>query len=149
MIITTLQSGLLTWFFTPFMLCVFTLYISGGSYNFQYTPNDKFFEKLFMAILFIFKVFARNLLRENSRRKILYFWALNPDFKSNTIPNRLRRLRIYTYSNIMELRTYIQCLKYSSYSSLTTRMMLLLISTLHNSHHIYECHNKYESQTLG
>ena len=35
------------------------------------TPNDRFFEKLFMAILFTLRVFARNLLRGN-RRKILF-----------------------------------------------------------------------------
>ena len=31
-------------------------------------PNDRFFEKLFMAILFTLRVFARNLLRGNRRR---------------------------------------------------------------------------------
>ena len=33
------------------------------------TPNDKFFEKLLMAILFTLRGFARNLLRENRRRR--------------------------------------------------------------------------------
>ena len=54
------------------------------------TPNGRFFEKLFMAILFPLRVFARNLLRGNSRRNtfnIFFFWCLvwgsNPGSSSN------------------------------------------------------------------
>ena len=43
------------------MLCVLILYISGGTYSLKSAPNDRFFEKLFMAILFSLRVFARNL----------------------------------------------------------------------------------------
>ena len=43
------------------MLCVLFLYISGGIYSLKSTPNDRYFEKLFMTILFALKVFARNL----------------------------------------------------------------------------------------
>ena len=50
--ITTLQSGLLTQFLTPLMLCVLIINISGGTYSLKSTPNDRF-EKLFMAILFM------------------------------------------------------------------------------------------------
>ena len=32
------------------MLCVLILYISGGTYSLKLTPNDRFFEKLFMTI---------------------------------------------------------------------------------------------------
>ena len=32
------------------------------------TPNDRFFEKVFMTILFTRRAFARNLLRGNHRR---------------------------------------------------------------------------------
>ena len=48
-----------------------------------------FFEKLFMAILFTLRVFARNLLRGNRRRNIfrISFWCLawdsNPGLSSN------------------------------------------------------------------
>ena len=31
------------------MMCVSILYISGGAYSLKKTPNDRFFEKLFMA----------------------------------------------------------------------------------------------------
>ena len=71
------------------MLCVLILYISGGTYSLKSTPNDKFFEKLFMAILFTLRVFARNLLRGNRRRNSfrISFWNLawdsNPVFSSN------------------------------------------------------------------
>ena len=37
-------------------------HIIGGTYNLKSTPNDRF-EKLFMAILFTHRVFARNLLK--------------------------------------------------------------------------------------
>ena len=39
------------------MLCVLILYISAGSYGLKSTPNDRFFEKLFKAILFTFQSF--------------------------------------------------------------------------------------------
>ena len=71
------------------MLCVLNLYISGGTYSLKSTSNDRFFEKLFMAILFTLRVFARNLLRGNRRRNTLSisFWCLawdsNPSFSSN------------------------------------------------------------------
>ena len=48
-----------------------------------------FFEKLFMAILFILRIFARNLLRGNRRRNTfrISFWCLtgdsNPGFSFN------------------------------------------------------------------
>ena len=40
------------------------------SYNtlLKSTPNDRVFEKLFMEIVFILRVFARNLLRRNGRK---------------------------------------------------------------------------------
>ena len=51
--------------------------------------NDRLFEKLFMAILFILWVFARNLLKGNRRRNTFCIlcwylvWGSNPDFTSN------------------------------------------------------------------
>ena len=71
------------------MLCVLILYISGGTYSLKSTPNDRFFEKLFMTILFTLRVFARNLLRGNRWRNTfrISFWCLtwdsNPGFSSN------------------------------------------------------------------
>ena len=71
------------------MLCVLILYISGGTYSLKSTPNDKIFEKLFMAILFTLTFFARNLLRGNRRRntfRISFWcqaWDWNPGFSSN------------------------------------------------------------------
>ena len=50
------------------MLCVLILFISGGTYSLKSTPNDRFFEKLFITILFALRVFARNLLRGNRRK---------------------------------------------------------------------------------
>ena len=70
---------------TSLMLCVLIVYMSGGTHSLTSTPTDSCLEKLFMTGLFIFRVFARNLLRENRRRNIsfiifrfdvLYVWAL-------------------------------------------------------------------------
>ena len=38
------------------MLCALILYISGGTYSLKSTPNDRFFEKLFIAIMLTFRV---------------------------------------------------------------------------------------------
>ena len=52
-------------------------------------PNEGFLEKLFMAILFILRVFARSLLRRNRRRNTFHIlfsclaWGSNPGFSSN------------------------------------------------------------------
>ena len=54
--------------------------ISGETYNLNSTLNDKFFEKLFMAILFALRVSARNTF-------CIWFWCLacgsNPGFTIN------------------------------------------------------------------
>ena len=35
---------------TTYVVCVLILYLSGGTYSLKSTPNDRFFEKLFMAV---------------------------------------------------------------------------------------------------
>ena len=72
------------------MLYTLILYISNGTYSLKSTPNDRFSEKLFIAILFTLRVFARNLLRGNRRRNIIY-----------TITNYI--LIIYGLSNFDQL----------------------------------------------
>ena len=63
--------------FLHHICCVLFLYISGGTYSLESTLNDRYFEKLFMAI-FIYsqRIFARNLLRGNRRRNTfrISFW---------------------------------------------------------------------------
>ena len=61
------------------MLCVLILYISGGNYSLKSTPKDRLFKKLFMATLFILRVFARNLPRGHRQRNIFrtLFWCLH------------------------------------------------------------------------
>ena len=74
---------------TPLMLCVLILYISGRTYSLKSTPNDRFFEKLFTAILFTLRIFARNLMIGNRRRNTfrISFWCMawksNLGFSSN------------------------------------------------------------------
>ena len=91
---------------TPLMLCVFILYGSGRTYSLKSTPNFRFFEKLFMAILFTLRIFVCNLLRGNHRINIfcILFWCLawgsNPGFSSNK-PTRLRPTRLHYSSAIV------------------------------------------------
>ena len=71
------------------MFCMLIFYISGGTYSLKPTLNDRFFEKLFMAILFILRVFVTNFLRGNRRRntfRILFSCLTRssyPSFSSN------------------------------------------------------------------
>ena len=71
------------------MWYVLILYISDGNYNLMSTLNERFFEKLFMAILFTLRAFVRNLLRGNRRRntfRILFWclaWGSTPGLTSN------------------------------------------------------------------
>ena len=94
------------------MLCVLILYISGETYSLKSTTNDKFFEKLFTAILFTLRVFTRNLLRGNRWRntfRISFWclaWDLNPGFSSNKPTHYLLDhgdFRVFTDS--LQLRT--------------------------------------------
>ena len=85
-----LRSGFLIEFLTPLMFCVLILYISCGTYSLKLTPNNRFFEKLSTTILVNVRVFARNLLKGNRRRRntfCIWFcclaWGLNSAFTSN------------------------------------------------------------------
>ena len=74
------------------MLCMFILYMSGGTCSLKSTPNDRFFGSHYMAILFPLRVFDKNLLRESHRRNIFFIfrfcwscltWALNRGLTAN------------------------------------------------------------------
>ena len=64
------SAGITTNLLTPLMLGVLILYISGGTYSLKSTPKGSGVEKLFIAILFIPKGFARNLLSGTRQRNI-------------------------------------------------------------------------------
>ena len=56
------------------MLCVLILYKSGGTYSLRPTPNYRFFETLFMAVLFYSQSFCQNSSERKSPKKyFLYF----------------------------------------------------------------------------
>ena len=74
--ITTLQSGLLTWFLTPLMLCTLILYISGGTYSLKSTPNDRFFEKLFLAIFIYSQIFCQKSTERKSPKEYFSYFVL-------------------------------------------------------------------------
>ena len=59
-----------------FMLSVLILYISGGTYSLNSTPNDKFFEKLFMAILFHAQSFCQKSIERKSPKKYFSYFVL-------------------------------------------------------------------------
>ena len=61
------QSGLFTQFLTPITLSVLIFVHTWRDLQFK-DDSDRFFKKLFMAILFSIRVFARNLLRGYRRR---------------------------------------------------------------------------------
>ena len=54
------------------MLCVLILYLSGGIYSLKSTPSDRFFDKIFIAIVFNFRVFARNMMPDLGYEPRLY-----------------------------------------------------------------------------
>ena len=93
------------------MLWELILYISGGTYSLKSTPNDRFFEKVFMIILFTLRVFARNLLRGNCRKNtfcILFWcltWSSNPGFSCNKPTHYLPRRHLLL--NIQKTRNSI------------------------------------------
>ena len=84
-------------------------YVSERTYSLKATPNDRFFDKLFLAIIFTLRIFGRNLLKGSCRRNTfrVLFWCLalvlNHGFTSNkpTLPSRLRRLYDRTYTKIV------------------------------------------------
>ena len=71
--------------------------MSGGTYNLKSTPNDRFIEKLFMAILFPPRIFVRNLLRGSRRRNIFIFsfWCLSWDLNSDLTSNKPTHYLLY------------------------------------------------------
>ena len=82
------------------MLCVLILYTSGGIYSLKSPSNDRFSEKLFMAILFISRV-LREICWEEVAEEILfdvgpwagftsYKWTQN-DFSMNINPATINR----------------------------------------------------------
>ena len=105
------------------MLRALILFISGGTYSLKTTPNDRFFEKLFMAVFITLRVFARNLLRGNRRRSNFWIffrrisWGSNPGFTSYKSPHYLLDYSItqilivtYTighYNFLIRIMTYV------------------------------------------
>ena len=71
------------------MLCVLILYIIGGNYSLKSTPNDRFYEKPIMAILFTLR-FLLEICREGNVEEVLFVflfcclaWDSNSCFTSN------------------------------------------------------------------
>ena len=70
---------------TTYVVCINFIH-TWRDYCLKSTPNDRFFEKLFMAILFALRIFATNLLRGNRTFRILIWclaWGSDPGFTSN------------------------------------------------------------------
>ena len=54
--------------YTTYVVCVNFIHKWRNLHSLKSTPNYRFFEKLFIAILFTLRVFARNLVKGNRRR---------------------------------------------------------------------------------
>ena len=72
--------------------------------QFKVDSERQIFEKLFMAILFTLRDFAKNLLRGNRRRNTFrcLAWDSNPGFRLIIISSRSRRLHqiLFYYSKL-------------------------------------------------
>ena len=88
------------------MLCVLILYINGGTYSLKSIPNDRFFGKLSIAILFTLRVLAKNLLRGNHLKKLFVFcfdvWlgSSNPGFTSTKSYTQLTQKLWFVFLDI-------------------------------------------------
>ena len=74
------------------MLCVLILYISGGTHSLTSIPNDRFLEKLIMAIFIYSQSFCQKSAERKSMKKYFSYiearpdikaWGSNPDYSSN------------------------------------------------------------------
>ena len=116
-------------------VCALILYKVGGTNSLTSTQNDRFFEKLFQCQLYLLKVFARNLLRENPGRNTLHIllWYLalesNPCLMSNKPTLYLLAYEDFiAHSNITN--------KYPAWYS-TKRLTLLIIApVVMSSYHL-------------
>ena len=84
LVITILQSGLLTQFFTPFMLCLLIFYISGVTYSLKSTSNYRFLRR-FSWQLYLLSEFL--LAERKSPRKYLLYIDVSD---LATLPTRLQ-----------------------------------------------------------
>ena len=82
---------------TTYVVCVNFIH-SGGIHNLKSTPNDRFFEKLFIAILIYFQSFCQKSAERKSPKKyFLYFhlmsglglepWLYHPLDYDDFVPN--------------------------------------------------------------
>ena len=78
------------------MLCALILYMNGGAYSLNPTPNDRIFEKHFKAVLFYSQNFRqknaeRRDLRKSSKKYFLSYFILleMPDLEFESRPLRL------------------------------------------------------------
>ena len=85
--------------------------MSGGCYSLKLTPNDRLLRSFFMAILFILRFVARNLLKESRRRNIFKFsfWCLPWDLNSVLTFNKPTRYVLY-YGEFIFLSYHICCM---------------------------------------
>ena len=74
---------------TTYVVCVNFLYISGGAYSLKSTPNDRFFEKLFLAILFWHSEFLPEICSEEIAEEILFVFCFDVWPGTRTLAFRL------------------------------------------------------------
>ena len=79
-------------FLTPLLVCTLILYMNNGTYSLNSTPNDRFYGKVFMAILFTPRVFVtEKIFFHISFCWTCLTWGLNRRLKSNNILSTMLR----------------------------------------------------------
>ena len=81
------------------ILCVLILYISGGTYSLNSTPNDRFFEKLFMAIFYLLSEFLPDICWEKIAEEILFVFCFYVWPVARTLAFRL--ISVYRITNLI------------------------------------------------
>ena len=87
------------------MLCVLIFYVSGGTYSLKSTPKDKFFEKLFMAILFTRESFCQKSAERKSPKKYLSYFVLMSGLGLLLHSHKI----FYAFFMLPTYRTTLQC----------------------------------------
>ena len=98
------------------MLCALISHISGETYSLKSTSIDRFYEKLFMAILFTLRFFTRNLLGGNRWRNTFHilFWYLAWGWKPGITSNKPTHY-VLDYGDFLRISKILYYIKHKSH----------------------------------
>ena len=64
---------------TPFMLCALILYMNGGTYNLESTPNDRFLRSFFLSNVMFSQSFWQKSAERKSPKNNFHIFAFKSD----------------------------------------------------------------------